>query len=94
MKNLLCKKISNHMDLSHSALTIFSQPSNMTGPLPYITIQAGQSTKWYVLWACIYLEADYIKIFNLDWNFNSFLNRVEILSRLNSKLLFKMTISN
>ena len=32
-----------------------------------------------------------MEIFNLGWNFNS-LNQVEISSRLNSKLLFKMTL--
>ena len=37
------------------------------------------------------LGADYMEIFNLGQNFNS-LNRVEISSRLNGKLLFKMTL--
>ena len=37
------------------------------------------------------LGADYIEIFNTGLNFNS-LNRVEISSRLNSKLLFKITL--
>ena len=37
------------------------------------------------------LRADYMEIFNPGWNFNS-LNRVEISSWLNSKLLFKMTL--
>ena len=37
------------------------------------------------------LGADYIEIFNTGLNFNS-LNRVEISSRLNSKLLFKIIL--
>ena len=39
----------------------------------------------------VILGADYMEIFNRGGNFNS-LNRVEILSRLNSKFLFKMTL--
>ena len=35
--------------------------------------------------------ADYMEVFNPGWSFNS-LNQVEISSRLNSKLLFKMTL--
>ena len=35
--------------------------------------------------------ADYMGIFNPGWNFNS-LNQIEISSRLNNKLLFKMTL--
>ena len=36
-------------------------------------------------------DADYMEIFNPDWNFNS-VYRPEISSRLNSKFLFKMTL--
>ena len=39
----------------------------------------------------VILGANYMEIFNRGGNFNS-LNRVEILSRLNSKFLFKMTL--
>ena len=40
---------------------------------------------------CIELGADYMEIFSPGWNFNS-LNRLEISSRLKSKLLFKMAL--
>ena len=39
----------------------------------------------------LYLGANYMEIFNPGWNFNS-VYRVEISSRLSSKLLFKMTL--
>ena len=38
-----------------------------------------------------YFGIEYMEIFNPGWNLNS-LNRVEILSRLNSKLLFKLAL--
>ena len=41
--------------------------------------------------AYVPLRADYSQIFNPGWNFNS-LNRVEISSRINSKLFFKMAL--